>query len=136
MQTVISDPKNASNFRFKIDRPFKIKQRILQPNLSKYYRFGSADILCEQFNTHQCKMSHSSHSSPYQEDVISETYQRPNKSYFHKTQELDSLINTCKLVQKLLPKEADIDKILKIIQRNVLKGTCLPITVKEIQQDI
>ena len=34
---------------------------------------------------------------------------------------------------KVLPKQADIDKILKIIQRKVLKGTHLPVTVKEIQ---
>ena len=30
---------------------YKIKQAILQQNLSKYYRFESADILCEHFNT-------------------------------------------------------------------------------------
>ena len=47
--------------------------------------------------------------------------------------ELDSLINTGKLVQKFLMKQADIDKILKIIQRKVLKGTHLPVTVKETQ---
>ena len=29
---------------------YKIKQGVLQQNLGKYYRFGSADILCEQFN--------------------------------------------------------------------------------------
>ena len=29
---------------------YKIKQGILQQNLNKYYRFESADILCEQFN--------------------------------------------------------------------------------------
>ena len=29
---------------------YKIKQGILLPNLSRYYRFESADILCEQFN--------------------------------------------------------------------------------------
>ena len=29
---------------------YKIKQGILQQNLSKYYRFELADILCEQFN--------------------------------------------------------------------------------------
>ena len=29
---------------------YKIKQGILQQNLSRYYRFESADILCEQFN--------------------------------------------------------------------------------------
>ena len=29
---------------------YKIKQGILQQNVSKYYRFKKADILCEQFN--------------------------------------------------------------------------------------
>ena len=29
---------------------FKIKKGILQQNLSKYYRFKSADTLCKQFN--------------------------------------------------------------------------------------
>ena len=29
---------------------YKIKQGILQQNLSRYYRFELADILCEQFN--------------------------------------------------------------------------------------
>ena len=46
---------------------------------------------------------------------------------------LASLINMGKLVQKFLPKQVDIDKILKIIQRKVLKGIHLPVTVKEIQ---
>ena len=30
---------------------YKINQGILQQNFSKYCRFESADILCEQFNT-------------------------------------------------------------------------------------
>ena len=60
-------------------------------------------------------------------------YQRPDKSYFQEPPELASLVNTGKLVQKFLPKQADIDIILKIIQRKVLKGTYLPVTVKEIQ---
>ena len=46
---------------------------------------------------------------------------------------MESLINTGRLVQKFIPKQADIDKILKIIQRKVLKGTHLPVTVKQIQ---
>ena len=29
---------------------YKIKQGISQQNLSRYYKFESADILCEQFN--------------------------------------------------------------------------------------
>ena len=72
-------------------------------------------------------------NSPYQEGLISETYQRPNRSYFQEPPELDSLINTGKLVQKFLPKQAERDKILKIIQRKVLKEMHLPVTVKEIQ---
>ena len=72
-------------------------------------------------------------NSTYQEGVISETYQRSNRSYFHEPPELDSLISTGKLVQKFLMKQPDIDKILKIIQRKVLKGMHLPVTVKEIQ---
>ena len=38
-----------------------------------------------------------------------------------------------KLVQKYLPKQTDIDKILDIIRRKVLKGMHLPLTIKEIQ---
>ena len=48
-------------------------------------------------------------------------------------QELIDLVNTSKLVQKYLPKQTDIDKILDIIRRKVLKGTHLPLTIKEIQ---
>ena len=58
-------------------------------------------------------------NSSYQEGVISEIYQRPDRSYFHEPSELDSLISTGKLVQKFLPKQDDINKI--------------PVTVKEIQ---
>ena len=39
-------------------------------------------------------------NSPDQEGVIKDTYQKPNRSYFQQPQELDSLINTGKLVQK------------------------------------
>ena len=38
-----------------------------------------------------------------------------------------------RLVQKFLPKQANIDKILKIIQWKILTGTHLPVTMKEIQ---
>ena len=37
--------------------------------------------------------------------------QRPDKAYFQKPQDLESLINTGMVVQKILPKQADIDKI-------------------------
>ena len=50
-------------------------------------------------------------NSPFREGVISEMYQRPDKSYFKEPQTLDSLINTVRLVQMFLPKQADIDKM-------------------------
>ena len=74
-------------------------------------------------------------NSPFQEGVISEIYQSPDKSFFQEPQELEGLVNTGRLVQKFLPKQADIDKILTIIQRKVLKGTCVPVTIKKIQAE-
>ena len=73
-------------------------------------------------------------NSPHQEGVISEIYQRSDKSYFQEPPELQNIVNIGKLVQRFLLKQADIDKILKIIQRKVLKGTHSPVTVKEIQE--
>ena len=72
-------------------------------------------------------------NSPFQEGIISEIYERPNTSYVQEPQELKDLIDTTKLIQKFLPKQTDIDKILDIIKRKVLKGTHLPLTIKEIQ---
>ena len=72
-------------------------------------------------------------NSPHQEGIISELYQRPDKTYFKELKDLESLVNTSNLVQKFLPKQVDIDKILKIIQHKVLKGSHLLVTVKEIQ---
>ena len=70
---------------------------------------------------------------PYQKGIISEMYQWPDKSYFQEPPELQDLVGSGKLAQKVLQKQADIDKILKIMQRKVLKGTHLPVTVKQIQ---
>ena len=46
---------------------------------------------------------------------------------------MTDLIDTTKLIQKFLPKQTDIHKILDIIKRKVLKGTHLTLTIKEIQ---
>ena len=72
-------------------------------------------------------------NSPHQEGIIPEMYIYPDQSYFEKPQELIDLVDTSKLVQKYLPKQTDIDKILDIIKTKVLKGTHLPLTIKEIQ---
>ena len=52
--------------------------------------------------------------------------------YIQEPTELKDVIDTTKLIQKFLPKQAHIDKILDIINRKVLKGTHLPLTIKEI----
>ena len=72
-------------------------------------------------------------NSPFQEGIISKMFQRPDKSFFQEPKELGDLINKGNLVHKYLPKQKDIDKILEIIKRKVLKGTHLPIEIKEIQ---
>ena len=72
-------------------------------------------------------------NSPFQESIMSEMFQRLDKSFFQEPKELGDLINKGNFVCKYLPKQTDIDKILKMIQRKVLKGTHLPIEIKEIQ---
>ena len=54
-------------------------------------------------------------NSPYQEGIITEIYQRQDKSQLLEPPELADLINTNNVVWKYLPKQTDIDKILKII---------------------
>ena len=72
-------------------------------------------------------------NSQFQKGIMSETFQRLDKSFFQGPKELGDLINKGKFVHKYLPKQTDIDKILEVIQRKVLKGTHLPVEVKEIQ---
>ena len=72
-------------------------------------------------------------NSLFQEGIISETFERPDTSFVQEPYELTDLINTTKPIQKFLPKQMDIDKILDIIKRKVLKGTYLSLTIKEIQ---
>ena len=55
-------------------------------------------------------------NSPHQEGIITETYISPDQSYIEKPDELTNLVNTSKLVQKYLPRQADIGKILDIIK--------------------
>ena len=62
-------------------------------------------------------------NSPFQESIISEVYERPDKSYFQEPIELKDLIDTNNIVQQFLPKQTDIDKILEVIKRKVLRGT-------------
>ena len=71
-------------------------------------------------------------NSPFQ-GVISEVFKRLDKSFFQDPKESNNLLNMGNLIQNFLPKQAGINKILKVIQRKVLKGTHLLVEIKEIQ---
>ena len=45
-------------------------------------------------------------SSPFQESVISEFFQRPDKSFLQDPKELNNLINMGNLILNFLPKQA------------------------------
>ena len=60
-------------------------------------------------------------------------YKSPDKSYLEQPQELSDLVDSTQLIHKYLPKQVDIDKITDIRKRKVLKGTHLPLTIREIQ---
>ena len=64
---------------------------------------------------------------------MSETFQRLDKSFFQEPKELGNLVNKGNLIHKYLPRQTDIDKILKVIHRTVLKDTHLLVDIKEIQ---
>ena len=72
-------------------------------------------------------------NSPFQEGIISETIQRLDKTFFQNPKRLEDIIDMGNLIHKFLPRQTDINKILHIIQRKVLKGTHLPVEIKEIQ---
>ena len=72
-------------------------------------------------------------NSPFQEGIISKTIQRPDKTFFQNLKWLEDIIDMGNLIHKFLPRQTDIDKILHIIQRKVLKDTHLPIEITEIQ---
>ena len=61
-------------------------------------------------------------NSPFQEGVMSETFERLDKSFIQSPKQLGDLITKENLVHKFLPKQTDIDKILEVIQRKVLKA--------------
>ena len=48
-------------------------------------------------------------NSPYQEGIISESYQRLDKSYAQEPPVVGDLLDTGKLIQTFLPKQTDID---------------------------
>ena len=60
-------------------------------------------------------------------------FPRTGQIILSRPQKLKDLINMSNLIKKFLPKQADIDKILKAIQRKVLKETHLSVEIKKDQ---
>ena len=62
---------------------------------------------------------------------------RPSKdqtnNFFQNPKDLGDLVDKGNLIHNFLSEQTDIDKILEIIQRKVLKGTHLQVEIKEIQ---
>ena len=86
--------------------PKPIKQDVSHPQSSQ----GSSNI--ENINPN----FYFEENSPFQEGVMSETFQRPDKSFFQEPEELGNLISKGNLIHRYLPKQTDIDKILEVIQ--------------------
>ena len=73
-------------------------------------------------------------NSAFQEGVISEIIQRLDKMFFFQNlKRLKDIIDMGNLIHKFLPRQTDIDKVLHVIERKVLKGTHLPVQINEIQ---
>ena len=60
-------------------------------------------------------------NSPYQEGIISEIYEGPHKLQLVDPPEMTDLVNTERIVQKYLPKQADIDKKSKSHSKKSVK---------------
>ena len=65
--------------------------------------------------------------------MTNKTYQTEYDTFFQEPKELGDFINKEYFVHKYLPRQMDIDKILEMIHRKVLKGMHLPIEIQVIQ---
>ena len=55
-------------------------------------------------------------------EISTRVYERPGKEDLQESSELHKQVDNENLVQRYLPKEADMYEILKIMQRMVLRG--------------
>ena len=90
-------------------------------NLSKKQEVESSKIEIEE-------------NLPFQESIIFEVYERPDKSYFQEPIELKDLIDTNNIIQQFLPKQTDIDKLLEVYPTILGKETAL-LAIPEICAD-
>ena len=99
------------------------------------------NMTCEQNSQNEQNISPNvncdfKENSPFQEDIMSETFQRTDKSFFQNPKELGDLIDKGNFIHKYLPKQTDIDKILEVIQRKVIKAHICPWKLRKSRQVI
>ena len=58
--------------------------------------------------------------SPYQEGIIEQQHKRPAEKHYKDRPEFKRHVNTSKVINKLSPKQTDLNKILKLIERKIL----------------
>ena len=64
---------------------------------------------------------------------MEQKYGRPAEKHYKDSPELKRQVNKSKVIHTLLPKQTDLNKILKIIERKILKVTYLPMPLTEVQ---
>ena len=63
--------------------------------------------------------------------AIEQEHNRPNEIHYRDSPELRQQVNTSKVVQRFLPRQTDQNKILKCIERKMLKSTLSPVTIRD-----
>ena len=66
---------------------------------------------------------------PNQNEVIKKEYNRPTDKHFKDNPKSKRQVNISKVIHKFLPKQTEFNEIIKLIERKILKGTQLPMTI-------
>ena len=71
--------------------------------------------------------------SPYDDALVEIQYRRPTPDDFKIPNILDKEVDSSTIMAKHLPKQVDVDKVRKQIERKVLRQTHLPIAIRDLQ---
>ena len=74
-----------------------------------------------------------SHNSAYQEDAFEQKYNRSKEIHYRDSPELGKQINRSKVVHKFLPKQSNLNKIFRLTEKKISKGSHLPKKIKEVE---
>ena len=72
-------------------------------------------------------------NSPFDDALIELQYHKPEVRDFWQPTQLSDQVDEGKVIQKALPKQTDLDKILKQINQKILQQTHFPAKLKDLQ---